>query len=116
MDLMLFLDDPRAVQGPTRQAFTPIAVPPRVTAETFAAWPEHMRREFALLTAERAAELSDDGVSRITGITADALGRARASKGLFAHSYSEIKVIDEDSERKRVAKQREYHRRRKSRA
>ena len=67
----------------------------KISAEAFAEWPEHMRREFAALTAE--AGIADDHVRERTGITPEALERARQSKGLFALNFSEARVLgDED--------------------
>lgn len=67
-----------------------------ITAELFASWPEHMRREFALLAAEHPWQ-TDECVRAATGITPEALKRARESKGLFALNFSEARVLgDED--------------------
>lgn len=45
--------------------FSPLAAP--VTTEMFAVWPEHMRREFALLVAKREAETGVTTLRRSVG-------------------------------------------------
>ena len=72
-------------------------VPRPITAEVFAEWPEHMRREFALLVAEHP-EQTDARVQAATGITPAALNRARESKGLFALNFSEARVLGEEDD------------------
>jgi hypothetical protein len=100
MDLMLF---PTYDLPSTRLRHVEIREPV-ITAERFAEWPEHMRREFALLAAE--AGLKDAVVRNRTGITADALERARQSTRLFALSYSESRVLDEEEDRQSANKKR----------
>lgn len=85
---------------------------PPIDAEVFAAWPEHMRREFALLTAEHG--YSDKTVHEATGISSGALLRARSSKALFAQSYSDFSILDEEAERLREGKRRWHQRRRQA--
>jgi hypothetical protein len=77
---------------------------PVISAKAFAEWPEHMRREFAALTAE--AGIADAEVRERTGITPKALERARQSEGLLALSYPEFDVLDEEEARNAETKRR----------
>jgi hypothetical protein len=96
MDLMLF---PTYALPSTLYAHAEEARRPVISAAVFAEWPEHMRREFAALTAE--AGIADADVRERTGITPKALERARQSKCLFALSYAEFDVLDEEGARHR---------------
>lgn len=103
------------------------AVQEPITAERFAAWPEHMRREFALLVAEKSR--GSDGVVRdLTGISIDALDGARAAGRLYALTWPTGESLDEDDaarrerrsesakryqERKREAAKRHYYKKRR---
>lgn len=80
-------------------------VRPAVTPERFAAWPEHMRREFALLVADHPGG-DDRAVRGATGIAAAALVRARETTGRFALSFAEHRALDEDEERIAESKRR----------
>lgn len=72
------------------------AVQEPITAARFHDWPEHMRREFALLTAEKSG--GDDGVIRdLTGISVAALAGARAAGRLHALIYSDARVSDDEA-------------------
>lgn len=85
---------------------------PTIDAAVFAAWPEHMRREFALLTADHG--IPDAAVRRATGISGAALARARQTTGVFALSFSDSRVLDEEEERLRAGKRRWHQRRRQA--
>lgn len=85
---------------------------PTVTAEAFAQWPEHMRREFALLAAE--AGLDDARVGARSGIAPAALVRARAGIGLFALTYSEARGPSTDEECMAREADRRYRARRRA--
>lgn len=101
MDVKLFT----ALNLPSmRFQYRPEGKAPEITAEAFACWPEHMRREFALLAAE--AGLSDRAVCKGTGIATVALGRARETKGLHALSFAEFRAIDDEEERAAANKRR----------
>lgn len=83
---------------------------PAISAETFAEWPDHMRREFALIAAE--AGHSDQTVCARTGITAAALRRARATTGVFALDFKDVNPLDE-AEEQRLVMRREWARKRR---
>lgn len=101
MDLILF---PTYELPSTLYAHVEEERRPVISADAFADWPEHMRREFALLTAE--AGIADVKVRERTGITPEALERARQSKGLFALTYAEFRVLDDEEERNAETKRR----------
>lgn len=75
--------------------FSPLARP--VTAEIFAAWPAHMRFEFAALLAERDAE-AGRAATKIPGIPAALLERVRSLPPIrHALNFSDARVPDDEA-------------------